>query len=86
MAAGRRVAQARKVEHIIRNMHGTIGQRNRSGHDPRLWAGGHWWAAGPLPPSRSARAAGTGVPAATALRGGCVRAEVGWLPQRRVLA
>jgi hypothetical protein len=29
------VAQARTVEHIIRNMDGTIGERNSSGHDPR---------------------------------------------------
>jgi hypothetical protein len=34
-AAGREEARARKVEHIIRNLDGTIGARNTYGHDPR---------------------------------------------------
>jgi Uncharacterized protein conserved in bacteria (DUF2188) len=33
--AGRQMAEARKVEHLIRNMDGTIAQRNSYGHDPR---------------------------------------------------
>lgn len=32
---GRAEAQSRKVEHIIRNLDGTIGERNSYGHDPR---------------------------------------------------
>jgi hypothetical protein len=32
---GRDLAMAAKVEHIIRNMDGTIGERNSYGHDPR---------------------------------------------------
>jgi hypothetical protein len=35
VAAGRTEAQSRKVEHIIRNQDGTIGERNSYGHDPR---------------------------------------------------
>jgi hypothetical protein len=35
VAAGRQMAGERKVEHIIRNMDGTIGQRNSYGNDPR---------------------------------------------------
>ena len=35
VAAGRDEARARKVEHIIRNLDGTIGERNSYGHDPR---------------------------------------------------
>ena len=35
VAAGRSEAQKRKVEHIIRNLDGTIGERNSHGHDPR---------------------------------------------------
>ena len=35
VAAGRDLARAAKVEHIIRNLDGTIGQRNSYGHDPR---------------------------------------------------
>lgn len=34
-AAGRKEARERKVEHIIRNLDGTIGERNTYGHDPR---------------------------------------------------
>jgi hypothetical protein len=34
-ARGREMAKARKVEHIIRNQDGTIGERNTYGHDPR---------------------------------------------------
>lgn len=33
--AGREVARERKVEHIIRNLDGEIGERNTYGHDPR---------------------------------------------------
>jgi Uncharacterized protein conserved in bacteria (DUF2188) len=33
--AGRDMARARKVEHIIKNMDGTIAERNSYGHDPR---------------------------------------------------
>jgi hypothetical protein len=33
--AGRDLARAAKVEHIIRNLDGTIGERNTYGHDPR---------------------------------------------------
>lgn len=32
---GRDAARAEKVEHIIRNLDGTIGERNTYGHDPR---------------------------------------------------
>jgi hypothetical protein len=35
VAAGRDLARAAEVEHIIRNLDGTIGQRNSYGHDPR---------------------------------------------------
>ncbi len=34
-AIGRSVAKAEKVEHIIRNLDGTIGERNSYGYDPR---------------------------------------------------
>ena len=34
-AAGRDYARAHKVEHIIRNLDGRIGERNTYGHDPR---------------------------------------------------
>ena len=34
-AAGREYARAHKVEHIIRNLDGQIGERNTYGHDPR---------------------------------------------------
>ena len=34
-SAGRDEARARKVEHIIRNLDGRIGERNTYGHDPR---------------------------------------------------
>lgn len=34
-AAGRDMAKDRKVEHIIKNMNGQIGQRNSYGNDPR---------------------------------------------------
>ena len=33
--AGREYARAHKVEHIIRNLDGRIGERNTYGHDPR---------------------------------------------------
>ena len=33
--AGRELAKARGVEHIIRNKDGTIGERNSYGNDPR---------------------------------------------------
>lgn len=33
--AGRQMARARKVEHIIRRMDGTIGERSSYGNDPR---------------------------------------------------
>jgi uncharacterized protein DUF2188 len=33
--AGRQMAEARKVEHIIRNLDGTIAQRNSYWNDPR---------------------------------------------------
>jgi hypothetical protein len=32
---GRDEARERKVEHIIRNLDGTIGERNTYGYDPR---------------------------------------------------
>ena len=32
---GREESRERKVEHIIRNLDGTIGERNTYGHDPR---------------------------------------------------
>jgi len=35
VARGREMAIERKVEHIIRKMDGTIGDRNTYGHDPR---------------------------------------------------
>jgi hypothetical protein len=34
-AIGRRMAQARKVEHTISNKDGTVGQKNSYGNDPR---------------------------------------------------
>jgi hypothetical protein len=33
--AGRDEARERKVEHLIRNLDGTIGERHTYGHDPR---------------------------------------------------
>ena len=33
--AGRDEARDRKVEHIVHNLDGTIGERNTYGHDPR---------------------------------------------------
>jgi hypothetical protein len=33
--AGRDMARSRKVEHIIKNMDGTIAERSSYGHDPR---------------------------------------------------
>lgn len=33
--AGRELARARGVEHIIRGLDGTIGERNSYGNDPR---------------------------------------------------
>jgi hypothetical protein len=35
VTAGRQMAMSRKVEHIIRKMDGTIGERNSYGNDPR---------------------------------------------------
>jgi Uncharacterized protein conserved in bacteria (DUF2188) len=35
VAAGRLVAQQRKVEHIIKDMTGAISERHSHGHDPR---------------------------------------------------
>ena len=35
VAAGRDEARDRKVEHIVHNLDGTIGERNTYGHDPR---------------------------------------------------
>lgn len=32
---GRNLARVRKVEHVIRRVDGTIGERNSYGHDPR---------------------------------------------------
>lgn len=34
-AAGRTIARARRVEHIVRDLHGRIGDRSSYGHDPR---------------------------------------------------
>jgi hypothetical protein len=39
VAAGRSMAQDRKVEHIIKNLDGTISERNSYGHDPRTIPG-----------------------------------------------
>jgi hypothetical protein len=35
LAVGREMARARKVEHIIKNKDGTIGERHSYGIDPR---------------------------------------------------
>jgi hypothetical protein len=35
VTVGRHAAQQRGVEHIIRNMDGTIAERSTYGHDPR---------------------------------------------------
>ncbi|WP_102191349.1 DUF2188 domain-containing protein [Microbacterium aurantiacum] len=35
VAAGRDLARARGVEHIVRNLDGQIGERSSYGHDPR---------------------------------------------------
>jgi hypothetical protein len=35
VAIGRREAQSRKVEHIIKNLDGSIAERNSYGNDPR---------------------------------------------------
>ncbi|AYA26603.1 hypothetical protein SAMN02745947_04536 [Rhodococcus rhodochrous J3] len=35
VAAGRDEARRRKVEHLVHNLDGTIGERNTYGHDPR---------------------------------------------------
>ncbi|MGW5341077.1 DUF2188 domain-containing protein [Rhodococcus pyridinivorans] len=35
VAAGRDEARQRKVEHLVHNLDGTIGERNTYGHDPR---------------------------------------------------
>ena len=37
--AGRKLAQDAKVEHIIKNLDGTIGERNSYGNDPRDTSG-----------------------------------------------
>lgn len=34
-AAGRQMAKDRKVEHVVKKMDGTIGERNSYGNDPR---------------------------------------------------
>jgi hypothetical protein len=34
-AAGREMAKDRKVEHVVKKMDGTIGERNSYGNDPR---------------------------------------------------
>jgi hypothetical protein len=39
VTAGREVARAERVEHIIRNLDGTIGERNSYGNDPRTVKG-----------------------------------------------
>jgi hypothetical protein len=39
VAHGARVARDRKVEHIIKELDGTIGERNNYGHDPRNVSG-----------------------------------------------
>ncbi|WP_205470845.1 DUF2188 domain-containing protein [Nocardioides sp. SYSU D00038] len=36
---GRNAARQRGVEHIVRNLDGTIGERDSHGHDPRDVAG-----------------------------------------------
>lgn len=35
LAVGREMARQRKVEHVIKNKDGTIGERNSYGNDPR---------------------------------------------------
>jgi hypothetical protein len=35
VSAARDMARSRKVEHIIKNMDGTIAERSSYGHDPR---------------------------------------------------
>jgi len=35
IVAGRDEARRRQVEHLIRNLDGTIGERSTYGHDPR---------------------------------------------------
>lgn len=35
VTAGRDEARDRRVEHIVHNLDGTIGERNTHGHDPR---------------------------------------------------
>ncbi|UGQ56200.1 DUF2188 domain-containing protein [Rhodococcus pyridinivorans] len=35
LPAGRDEARRRKVEHLVHNLDGTIGERNTYGHDPR---------------------------------------------------
>ena len=35
VAAGRDEARRRKVEHLVHNLDGSIGERNTYGHDPR---------------------------------------------------
>lgn len=39
VAAGRRIARARKVQHIIRRLDGTIGERNSYEPDPQTLLG-----------------------------------------------
>jgi hypothetical protein len=35
ISSGRKAAEEREVEHIIKDMDGTIGEKNTYGHDPR---------------------------------------------------
>jgi hypothetical protein len=35
VAAGRKEAQSRKTEHVIKNLDGKIGEKNSYGNDPR---------------------------------------------------
>lgn len=35
VAVGRETAKARQVEHIVRHVDGTVGDRSTYGHDPR---------------------------------------------------
>jgi Uncharacterized protein conserved in bacteria (DUF2188) len=35
VAAGRSLAEDRRAEHIIKNLDGTISEKNSHGHDPR---------------------------------------------------
>jgi Uncharacterized protein conserved in bacteria (DUF2188) len=35
ISAGRKAAEERKVEHLIKNLDGTIAEKHSYGHDPR---------------------------------------------------